>query len=98
MIARIPSAAVFRSAPRAASTRAKLHAGRFLRDEKASSGLPLQPTDLPSLLTEQIAHFSPLLRDDAIPDGFVFLAGTMEPSPALPICFVAKGGLPQKPC
>jgi hypothetical protein len=78
--------------------RAELHAGRFLRDEKASSGLPLQPTDLPSLLTEQIAHFSPLLRDDAIPDGFVFLAGTMEPSPALPICFVAKGGLPQKPC
>ena len=33
-----------------------------LRDEKASSGLPLQPTDLPSLLTEQIAHFSPLLE------------------------------------
>jgi branched-chain amino acid transport system substrate-binding protein len=30
--------------------------------EKASSGLPLQPTDLPSLLTEQIAHFSPLLE------------------------------------
>src|SRR5262249_62020445 len=45
--------------------RAKLHAGRFLRDEKASSGLPLQPTDLPSLLTEQIAHFSPLLESAA---------------------------------
>jgi hypothetical protein len=32
-----------------------LHAGRFLRDEKASSGLPLQPTDLSALPTEQIA-------------------------------------------
>ncbi|MGA6942943.1 MAG: hypothetical protein WBZ27_13165, partial [Pseudolabrys sp.] len=30
-------------------------------DEKASSGLPLQPTDLPSLLTEQIAHLRPFL-------------------------------------
>jgi hypothetical protein len=29
---------------------------------KLVSGLPLQPTDLPSLLTEQIAHFSPLLE------------------------------------
>jgi len=47
MIARILSAAVFRSAPRA-----KLHAGRFLRDEKASSGLALKPTDLSALLTE----------------------------------------------
>ena len=28
-------------------------------DEKASSGLPLQPTDLPLLLTEQIAHLRP---------------------------------------
>jgi hypothetical protein len=42
-----------------------LHAGRFLRDEKASSGLPLQPTDLSALLTEQIAHFSPLLETTA---------------------------------
>jgi hypothetical protein len=41
---------------------AKLHAGRFLCGEKASSGLPLQPTDLPSLPTEEIAHFSPLLE------------------------------------
>jgi hypothetical protein len=31
-------------------------------DEKASSGPALQPTDLPSLLTEQIAHFSPLMQ------------------------------------
>jgi hypothetical protein len=37
--------------------RAKLHAGRFLRDEKASSGLALKPTDLSALLTEQIAHY-----------------------------------------
>jgi hypothetical protein len=36
---------------------AKLHAVRLRRDEKASSGLALKPTDLPSLLTEQIAHF-----------------------------------------
>jgi hypothetical protein len=28
----------------------------------ASSRLPLQPTDVPSLLTEQIAHYSPLLE------------------------------------
>jgi hypothetical protein len=42
--------------------RAKLHAGRFLRDEKASSGLALKPTDLPSLLTEQLAHLRPLIR------------------------------------
>ena len=39
---------------------AKLHAVRLGRDEKASSGLSLKPTDLPSLLTEQRAHFSPL--------------------------------------
>jgi hypothetical protein len=32
------------------------------RDEKASSGLALKPTDLSALLTEQIAHFSPLLE------------------------------------
>jgi hypothetical protein len=37
--------------------RAKLHAGRFLRDEKASSGLALKPTYLSALLTEQIAHY-----------------------------------------
>jgi hypothetical protein len=42
--------------------RAKLNVGRFVRDEKVSSGLPLQPTDLSALLTEQIAHFSPLLE------------------------------------
>jgi hypothetical protein len=36
--------------------------GLFLRDEKASSGLALKPTDLSALLTEQIAHFSPLLE------------------------------------
>ena len=35
--------------------RAELHAVRLRRDEKASSGLALKPTDLPSLLTEQIA-------------------------------------------
>ena len=29
--------------------------------EKTSSGLPLKPTDLPSLLTEQIAHLRPFL-------------------------------------
>ena len=43
--------------------RAELRAVHLPRDEKASSGLPLQPTDLPSLLTEQIAHFSPLLEE-----------------------------------
>jgi hypothetical protein len=36
---------------------AKLHAVRLGRDEKASSGLALKPTDLSALLTEQIAHF-----------------------------------------
>jgi len=32
---------------------------RLLRDEKASSGLALKPTDLSALLTEQIAHLRP---------------------------------------
>jgi hypothetical protein len=61
MIARIPSAAVFRSAPRAASTTCQAPRWSFLRDEKASSGLALKLTDLPSLLTEQIAHLRPFL-------------------------------------
>jgi len=38
----------------------ELRAVRLPRDEKASSGLPLQPTDLSALLTEQIAHLRPL--------------------------------------
>jgi hypothetical protein len=52
MIARIPSAAVFRQHQARPAPRAKLHAGRFLRDEKASSGLAVKPTDLSALLTE----------------------------------------------
>ena len=38
---------------------AELRGVRLPCDEKASSGLPLQPTDLPLLLTEQIAHLRP---------------------------------------
>jgi hypothetical protein len=38
-----------------------------LRHEKASSALPLKPTDLPSLLTEQIAHLRPFLIVFATP-------------------------------
>jgi hypothetical protein len=49
------------STPLHSATCQKLHAGRFLRDEKASSGLPLQPTDLSALPTEQIAHLRPFL-------------------------------------
>jgi hypothetical protein len=41
--------------------------GRFLRDEKASSGLALKPTDLSALLTEQIAHLRPFLIVFATP-------------------------------
>ena len=38
---------------------AELRGVRLPCDEKASSGLPLQPTDLPLLLTEQMAHLRP---------------------------------------
>jgi hypothetical protein len=50
---------------------------RLRRDEKASNGLALKPTDLPSLPTEQIAHFCPLLETD------VAAAETGAQSPAL---------------
>jgi hypothetical protein len=40
---------------------------RLRRDEKASSGLALKPTDLPSLPTEQIAHTNSPFT--SIPDG-----------------------------
>jgi hypothetical protein len=55
------------STTRRPAPRAKLHAGRFLRDEKASSGLALKPTDLSALLTEQIAHLRPFLIVFATP-------------------------------
>jgi hypothetical protein len=46
------------------TTLAQLSATRFLHvfREKASRGLALNPTDLSPLLTEQIAHFCPLMR------------------------------------
>ena len=59
MTARIPSAAAFLSAPQRGQHHAELRGVRLPCDEKASSGLPLQPTDLPLLLTEQIAHLRP---------------------------------------
>src|SRR5262245_7228563 len=44
-----------------------------------------------------VCSFGQGCRFSGMPGGLVFLAGAMEPIPALPICFVAKGGLPQKP-
>ena len=49
-----------------------------LRDEKASSGLPLQPTDLPSLLTEQIAHLCPFLIVFATSLGSPLMAALLD--------------------